>query len=571
MDAPRRRGADGPDPHDPQRHHPGAAALPAAVPLAAVRPGEPGGGGRRCSPSSAPPTGSTATSPATSTRCRTSARSSTRSPTGCCSSSAVVAILIDGARARCGSAIAVARARGRWSPSRPLVARGLRGPPHRRHVVGKAGTFCADVRLPAVPAGRAHGRRRCTTSPTSLAWVLRHPRPRPQLLRRRSRTSRSASQALREGRADRRRARRGGAGMKAVIMAGGEGTRLRPLTSNAPKPMMPLANGPMMEHIVDLLRRHGFDEIVVTVAFLANHIRNYFGDGSEFGVRDGLRHRGDAARHRRLGAQRHGRARRALPRHLRRRAHRHRPRRASSTFHDEQEALATIGLDAGREPARVRHRHHPRGRLASSASSRSRRGARCSATPSTPASSCSSPRSSTTSPPDRSVDFSGEVFPALLDDGQAALRRRRRGLLGGRRHARGLPRAPTRTSSTARSQVDIPGFEIGDGVWLGEGAEVHPDASIDGPGRHRRQLPGRGRRPPRRRTPCSAPTSGCGPTPTSSAPSCTTTPTSARACACGARSIGRACDLRRGVRCEEGVGARRRVLRRRARGHQPPA
>lgn len=68
-------------------------------------------------------------------------------------------------------------------------------------------------------------------------------------------------------------------------MAGGEGTRLRPLTSNAPKPMMPLANRPMMEHIIDLLKKHGFDEIVVTVAFRANHIRNWFGDGSEHGVK----------------------------------------------------------------------------------------------------------------------------------------------------------------------------------------------------------------------------------------------------------------------------------------------
>jgi mannose-1-phosphate guanylyltransferase/phosphomannomutase len=72
--------------------------------------------------------------------------------------------------------------------------------------------------------------------------------------------------------------------MKAVILAGGEGSRLRPLTSNQPKPMMPIANVPMMEHIVRLLARHGFDDIVVTVAFLANHIRNYFGDGSDFGV-----------------------------------------------------------------------------------------------------------------------------------------------------------------------------------------------------------------------------------------------------------------------------------------------
>src|SRR3954451_16798488 len=73
--------------------------------------------------------------------------------------------------------------------------------------------------------------------------------------------------------------------MKAVIMAGGEGSRLRPLTSNQPKPMLPMVNRPMMEHIVGLLREHGFDDIVVTVAFLANAVRTYFGDGSEFGVR----------------------------------------------------------------------------------------------------------------------------------------------------------------------------------------------------------------------------------------------------------------------------------------------
>jgi mannose-1-phosphate guanylyltransferase/phosphomannomutase len=73
--------------------------------------------------------------------------------------------------------------------------------------------------------------------------------------------------------------------VKALIMAGGEGTRLRPLTSNQPKPMLPMANRPMMEHVVLLLRQHGFTEIVVTVAFMANAVRSYFGDGSELGVR----------------------------------------------------------------------------------------------------------------------------------------------------------------------------------------------------------------------------------------------------------------------------------------------
>src|SRR4029453_5178003 len=76
----------------------------------------------------------------------------------------------------------------------------------------------------------------------------------------------------------------GGARVKAVILAGGEGTRLRPLTSNQPKPMMPLVNKPMLEHLVTLRERHGFDDIVVTVAYLGNQIRDYFGDGSDFGV-----------------------------------------------------------------------------------------------------------------------------------------------------------------------------------------------------------------------------------------------------------------------------------------------
>jgi mannose-1-phosphate guanylyltransferase / phosphomannomutase len=72
--------------------------------------------------------------------------------------------------------------------------------------------------------------------------------------------------------------------MQAVVMAGGEGSRLRPLTSNMPKPMLPVANRPLMEHIVELLGRHGFTDIVVTVQFLSSLIRNYFGDGSDLGL-----------------------------------------------------------------------------------------------------------------------------------------------------------------------------------------------------------------------------------------------------------------------------------------------
>lgn len=72
--------------------------------------------------------------------------------------------------------------------------------------------------------------------------------------------------------------------MKAIIMAGGEGSRLRPLTCNRPKPMMPVMNRPMMEHIVNLLKKHRFENIGVTLQYLPEAIRDHFGNGSEFGV-----------------------------------------------------------------------------------------------------------------------------------------------------------------------------------------------------------------------------------------------------------------------------------------------
>ncbi len=72
--------------------------------------------------------------------------------------------------------------------------------------------------------------------------------------------------------------------MRAVVMAGGEGTRLRPLTSNQPKPMVPIVGKPCMEHILELLREHGFQDVVITVAFLPQAIRSYFGDGEALGL-----------------------------------------------------------------------------------------------------------------------------------------------------------------------------------------------------------------------------------------------------------------------------------------------
>jgi mannose-1-phosphate guanylyltransferase / phosphomannomutase len=73
--------------------------------------------------------------------------------------------------------------------------------------------------------------------------------------------------------------------MKAVVMAGGEGSRLRPLTIRRPKPMVPIAGKPVMEHILNLLKRHGITEVVITVQYLASNIEDYFGNGSQLGMR----------------------------------------------------------------------------------------------------------------------------------------------------------------------------------------------------------------------------------------------------------------------------------------------
>lgn len=72
--------------------------------------------------------------------------------------------------------------------------------------------------------------------------------------------------------------------MKAVIMAGGEGTRLRPLTCTMPKPMVPVVNKPMMEHILNLLKRYHFREIANTLWYMPEMIQDYFGDGSSHDV-----------------------------------------------------------------------------------------------------------------------------------------------------------------------------------------------------------------------------------------------------------------------------------------------
>ncbi|HYO50834.1 MAG TPA: NDP-sugar synthase [Chloroflexia bacterium] len=73
--------------------------------------------------------------------------------------------------------------------------------------------------------------------------------------------------------------------MKALILAGGEGTRLRPLTANTPKPLIPLVNRPFLDHVLNLLRTHGINDVVIAMAYLSANFEQAYGDGSHLGMR----------------------------------------------------------------------------------------------------------------------------------------------------------------------------------------------------------------------------------------------------------------------------------------------
>src|SRR5687767_14146072 len=265
--------------------------------------------------------------------------------------------------------------------------------------------------------------------------------------------------------------------MKAVIMAVGEWTRLRPLTSNAPKPMLPLANRPMMEHIITLLKQHGFDDIVVTVAFLANHIKTYFGDGSEYGV--SMSYADEPVPLGTAGSV--GNARDQL----------------DETFlvisgdvltdidltkllqfHRDKGATATIGLTAVENPLEF-------GIVITREDGSIERflekptwGEVFSDTINTGIF-VLEPQIFDYIAADRPVDFSSEVFPKLLEDGKPLFGAIAEGYWEDVGTLEAYMSAH-RDVIDGRVRIDIPGFEISDGVWLGEGAEVHPDANIAG-------------------------------------------------------------------------------------------
>jgi mannose-1-phosphate guanylyltransferase/phosphomannomutase len=266
--------------------------------------------------------------------------------------------------------------------------------------------------------------------------------------------------------------------VRALIMAGGEGTRLRPLTLSQPKPMLPVVNRPLMHHVIELLRRHGFDDITVTVAYRGEALRTHFGTGADLGVR--LHWVTEVAP---LGTA--GSIRGAVG-------------AGDETllvisgdvitdidlsavvdFHRRHGAELTVALQARPDPldfgmavlnedATVeRFVEKPtRGQVLGDAVNTGIY--------------VLEPSIVERIPRDRPVDLSGEVFPQLLADRRAVFGCR----VGGYWEDVGTVDAYRRVHRdllAGRVALDIDGFALADGLWLGEGAAIDPRARITGP------------------------------------------------------------------------------------------
>jgi mannose-1-phosphate guanylyltransferase/phosphomannomutase len=266
--------------------------------------------------------------------------------------------------------------------------------------------------------------------------------------------------------------------MKAVIMAGGEGTRLRPQTSNLPKPMLPLVGRPMMEHIVSLLRRHGITDIVVTVAFLPNAIRSYFGNGSELGVRmvyateetplgtaGSVRNARDELTERFLVISGDVLTDIDLT--------------SMIEFHEKNNALATLALCAVENPLEF-------GIVITREDGSIERflekpgwGQVFSDTINTGIY-VLEPEIFDVIPEGRAVDFSSEVFPTVLEAGGPIFGY----VANGYWEDVGTTAAYLKAHEdilNGKVEVDISGFELKPGVFLGKGSSVDPSARLDAP------------------------------------------------------------------------------------------
>ncbi|MFD1930240.1 MULTISPECIES: sugar phosphate nucleotidyltransferase [Nonomuraea] len=267
--------------------------------------------------------------------------------------------------------------------------------------------------------------------------------------------------------------------MKAVVMAGGEGTRLRPMTANQPKPLLPVVNRPIMEHVLRLLRKHGLTETVVTVQFLAALVRSYFGDGDELGMRlhyatedlplgtaGSVKNAADKLRDDRfLVISGDALTDIDLSDMIR--------------FHRENSALVTIGLTRVPNPLEF-------GIIIVDDQGRVQRflekptwGQVFSDTVNTGIY-VMEPEVLDDVPAGEAVDWSSDVFPRLLERGAPIY-----GYVSDcywedvGTHESYLKAQADALSG--RVKLDVGGFEMSPGVWVGEGAEVDPEAVLKGP------------------------------------------------------------------------------------------
>ena len=267
--------------------------------------------------------------------------------------------------------------------------------------------------------------------------------------------------------------------MKAVVMAGGEGTRLRPMTANQPKPLLPVVNKPIMEHVLRLLRRHGFNETVVTVQFLASMVRNYFGDGEDFDM--SLQY---ATEETPLGTA--GSVKNAQD------ALRDEPFLVISgdaltdidlselvKFHKDNGALVTVGLTRVPDPLEF-------GIIIVDDDGRIQRflekptwGQVFSDTVNTGIY-VMEPEVLSEFSAGEQADWSGDIFPRLLERGAPLYG----WIADGYWEDVGTHESYLKVQAdvlSGRVQADIDGFEMSPGVWVAEGAEVDPEAVLTGP------------------------------------------------------------------------------------------
>ena len=262
-------------------------------------------------------------------------------------------------------------------------------------------------------------------------------------------------------------------------MAGGEGTRLRPMTANQPKPLLPVANRPIMEHVLRLLRRHGCTDTVVTVQFLAALVRNYFGDGEDFGMN--LQY---ATEEMPLGTA--GSVKNAED------ALRDGPfvvisgdaltdidLTAMMRFHKDKGALVTVALTRVPNPLEF-------GIVIADEDGRIQRflekptwGQVFSDTVNTGIY-VMEPEVLAEIPPEESVDWAADVFPALLKRGAPLFGYISDSYWEDVGNHESYMKAQVDVLAR-RVHADIAGFEVSPGVWVAEGAEVDPEAVLTGP------------------------------------------------------------------------------------------